>query len=361
MKNFRRICLALVSLLAFGQLVKAQSVTIRGTVSNAEGGRLHNAFVRDPQSKLGIYTDTTGSFTIVVNPASRLYINCAGYNDTTLNIGNRVTFNVVLTRAFGVIAAPIKPRDNNAPGIVQNSFRDQVNLQPSAPPAAANIPVTLIPFKITGVHINSFTDPSFDAQQGAIFPVFTVKEETRGSRYLFAEWAKGFVVNSKDSLIQRNDMMFNYDKMGGGLLLTRDGRSAIEVNREQVKTFTLYGADGVQYNFENVPAISNKRYVEVVEEGTKYKIYKLVNTEFVKSDYATNGITTSGNPYDEYVDKATYYVIGKDGAPLQISLKKKALKEAFKEDTEKLNQFFASNGGDIDDDYLRGLGEYMNK
>jgi len=156
-------------------------------------------------------------------------------------------------------------------------------------------------------------------------------------------------------------MMFNYDKMGGGLLLTRDGRSAIEVNREQVKTFTVYGADGIQHNFENVPAISKNRYVEVVEEGTKYKIYKLVKTEFVKSDYATNGLTTSGNPYDEYVDKPTYYVIGKDGIPLQISLKKKALKEAFKEDTEKLNQFFASNSGDIDDDYLRGLGEFMNK
>jgi hypothetical protein len=355
MKNFGKICLVLISLAAFGQLTKAQSVTIQGTVSNTGGRHLNNVFVRDVQSKTGIYTDTTGSFTIVVNPGSRLYINCAGYNDTTLNIGKRLIFNIVLTRAFGVIAKPIKAREDFAPSIVQNMFRDQLNLEMASIPQGADIPSTGIS---NGGHR---PHPAFDAQQGAIFPVFTVKEETRGSRYLFLEWAKGFVINSKDSLIQRSDMMFNYDKMGGGLLLSRDGRSAIEVNREQVKTFTLYSPDGVQYNFENVPAISKKCYVEVVEEGTKYKIYKLVNTEFVKMDYATNGLTTSGNPYDEYLDKPTYYVIGKDGAPLQIALKRKALKEAFKEDTEKLNQFFASNGGDIDDDYLRGLGEYMNK
>jgi hypothetical protein len=70
---------------------------------------------------------------------------------------------------------------------------------------------------------------------------------------------------------------------------------------------------------------------------------------------------STGNHYDEYADENTYYVVGKTGVPQKITLKKKSLKEAFSADPAKLNQYFSTNDGDIDDNYLKNLGDYMNK
>jgi hypothetical protein len=341
-----------------------QSVAISGKITNPHGHPLHFAFIRENTEKNGVYADTAGNFTLAVNPASKLHINCAGYNDTTLAIGTRTVFSVVLSQAFGVIAKPIAKESTAHNDINQTAFRDQLNQSPDFVPTGANIPASAItsrnPFP-GAVHLTTFTNPQFDAAQGAIFPVFTVKGETKGSRYLMADWAHGVVVNSKDSLIQGEYYFFNYDKIGGGLLLSQNKKAAIEVYREMVKSFTLYDEDGKAFTFENIPAIDKNHYVEVVEEGPKYKIYKKLSTTFVKSEYETNGITSSGNQYDEYVDKATYYLVGKDGIAKQIALKKKALKELFNSDPEKLNQYMASTEGDIDDSYLKGLGDYMNR
>ncbi|HZY37085.1 MAG TPA: carboxypeptidase-like regulatory domain-containing protein, partial [Mucilaginibacter sp.] len=317
--------------LIFGVLfASAQQVTISGTISNAKGHTLHFAFVRESQLNNGVYTDTAGNFTLAVNANSKLHINCAGYNDTTLTIGNRTVFSVALSLAYGVIAKPVSKGTAIHNDIVETTFKDQTNFGPTPISGGEGITPSMQKIGIEPnatysstfsadigmpVRLKTFTDPQVDAAQGAIFPVFTVKEETRGSRYLFTSWAHGIVINSKDSLIQAEYYYFNYDKMGGSLLLSQNQKAAIEVYRDMVKSFTLYSEDGEPFVFENVPEIDKNHYVEVVEKGAKYKIYKRINTTFVKSEYETNGITTSGNQYDEYVDKATYFVIGKEGIP----------------------------------------------
>jgi hypothetical protein len=329
----KKISIILPALLFATQFLAAQTIKISGSIRNQQGNPLHYAFVQDKALKNGVYTDQQGSFELDVTAGAMLRVNCAGYNDTTIAVNNQTSFAIVLSQAPGIIAKPIAGTDSHINNIVENSFRDQVNLN----------------------------GPPLNVTQGTILPSFTVKEETRGSRYFANAWAHGFVVNSRDSLIQRPDFMFNYDKTGGALLLTQDGKSAIEINRDLVKSFTIYGPEGQQYVFENIPAISKNRYVEVVEAGPKYKIYKLISTEFVKSDYSTNGLSSSGNQYDEYVDKGIYYVVGKDGVPHQVALKKKALKLAFNDEPAKLDQFMQANSGDIDDNYLRDLGDYMNR
>jgi hypothetical protein len=100
--------------------------------------------------------------------------------------------------------------------------------------------------------------------------------------------------------------------------------------------------------------------VQVIATGNNYKIYKLTTTKFIASDYHTDGIASTGNDYDEYADESTYYVMGKDGAVQKLSLRKKSLKEVFKDDEAKLTQYMKDNNGDIDDNYLAALGDYMN-
>lgn len=341
---------------------EAQTIAVTGTVKDAKGNPLHYAFVQDKKLKNSTYTDSVGVFSLAVDPASKLLVKCNGFKDTLININNRTNFSIILRLTSGMEFNSTKEElraDNGSNSIAKKDFNDNINLEQTLTPSAGeNVPkmtvpkyeVPLTPYvKILG--------------QGTMFPVFTIKEETRGSRYLFDKWQPGYVINAKDSLIKRPNFMFNYDKMGGGLLLTQDERSAIEVNRDAIKSFTLYNNAQVPIIFENVPEIDRNHYVEVIATGKKYRIYKLVKTKFEKSNYSTDGVVTTGNPYDEYIDEGSYFVI-KDGGgqPQKIALKKKSIKETFAADGSKLNQFMTDHSADdIDDNYLKNLGDYMNQ
>jgi len=350
----------------------AQTINITGTVRTADGDALHFAFVQDKQYKYATYTDSLGNFALAVNPSSKLRVRCGGFRDTLIDINNKTEFSIILkpvvniTAARSNIPAPVDENDD----INIATMRDENMLkEPLVPvtvigdrPLIKNFGTAQLPRlveigdqKVAGV----VGGP--DLAQGAILPQFTHKEATKGSRYLFDTWVHGYVVNNKDSIIQNPGLFFDYDKMGGNLLLTKDKHSAVEVYRERVKSFTLYDHANQAYTFTMVPNIDKTHFVEVIAEGNNYKIYKATQTKFVPSNYSSDGIASSGNRYDEFVDEDTYYVIGKNGIPQKIALKKKALKVVFTDDQVKLNQFFATNDGDIDDNYLHDLGEYMNK
>jgi hypothetical protein len=204
--------------------------------------------------------------------------------------------------------------------------------------------------------------PIVDAAQGAIFPQFNHKEETVGSRYFFNTWVHGYVVNSQDVLVENPAFLLNYDKMKGDLLLTKDKVAAITIYKDRIKSFTLVDALNQQYTFTIVPEIDKTHFVQVIADGKNYKIYKTIFTTFVKSNYSTDGVAATGNNYDEYKDENEYYVFDTKTSELKkITLRKKAIKEVFAADADKLGKFMTDNSGDIDDSYLGGLGDYMNK
>ena len=150
--------------------------------------------------------------------------------------------------------------------------------------------------------------------------------------------------------------------MGGGLLLTKDQHEAIEIYRETIKSFTLFDALNQRYTFTTVPEIDKSHYVQVISSGNNYKIYKLTKTKFEAANYVSDGVASSGNNFDSYVDEGVYYVLDVKTNQLQpLALKKKALKQVFASQADKLNKFMAANSGDIDDAYLVDLGDYMNK
>lgn len=71
---------------------------------------------------------------------------------------------------------------------------------------------------------------------------------------------------------------------------------------------------------------------------------------------------SSGNPYDEYVDEDSYFVLNVQSAQLQkFSLKKKSIKEAFASEAEKLNKFFLESRNEaMNDVFLKSFGDYIN-
>jgi hypothetical protein len=195
----------------------------------------------------------------------------------------------------------------------------------------------------------------------SIVPVFTPVEATQGSQYLFDGWVKGALISTDGAVYNDPSYGFAYDKVAGALLFTKDRKSAIQVDNAKIRSFTLYDKQGEPENFILVPAINPSHYVQVIADGSKYKIYKLTLTHFVKNNYHNDGMASTGNNYDEYVDDYTYFVAINSAAPQKLALKKKALREVFKNDMDKLNKFFDTRSGDINDNYLHELGDLMNK
>jgi len=378
MTGMKKIGLIAFLVAAVTEFASAQTINITGSVKTGDGDALHLAFVQDKQYKYGAYTDSLGNFALAVNPYSKLKVSCRGFKDTLISINNQSAFIVVLEPIVNIVASRsnITPQADDHNDINFAAFSDPLMYDvPSFPDDKPVVSVSR-PFSPAGseqsaakpLHsqrgpsTTNYTSGFYDMAQGAIFPVFIHKEETQGSRYLFNTWVHGYVINSRDSLIQNPSLFFNYDKMGGGLLLTKNKHAAIEVYRENVKSFTLFDALNQPSTFAKVPEIDKTHYVQVIASGNNYKIYKSVTTKFIKSDYHSDGLASTGNNFDLYEDEFTYYILNvKTNQLAKIALKKKALKQAFVADENKANNYFKSNDGDIDDSYLASLGDYMNK
>ena len=215
----------------------------------------------------------------------------------------------------------------------------------------------------TGVGNTTVYGSSINSSGGTFMPVFIHKEETQGSRYLFNDWMKGSVVTKADIVVNSTSYGYNYDKIKGTLLFTQDGQSAVSVEPADLKSFTLIDRDGHEQLFRIVPSIDNKLFVNVVSEGPYYNFYKLTQTKFIKSNYHSDGMTSTGNPYDEYTDDFYYFLENvKTKQISKVSFKRKALRLLLVDQKEKSDRFFSDHRDEaVDQDYVRDLIDFVNK
>ncbi|WP_299289615.1 carboxypeptidase-like regulatory domain-containing protein [uncultured Mucilaginibacter sp.] len=323
--------------LLLSSLTFAQTITVSGTIKNEAGNALPAAMVEVKSTPTVLRVDSAGEFSMGVNPKAKLLVSCPGYEDKQVNVNNNTDLKVVLVAKLGT-----NINNNQAGTGSNNQFANGITQRQGA--------ATSLIYGNSGARI------------GSLLPVFGHTEATRGSRYLFDEWTDGTVLSVKDSVIKNPNYHFNYDKINGILLLSENKTNAIEIDKGQVKAFTLHKDGGRFETFELVPEIDQTHFVEVLSNGKKYKIYKQLNTKFIKNNYRTDGMTSSGNNYDEYVDESTYYVMDVKTQQLRkITLKKKALKEAFAADAVKVNTYLITNTDDINDSYVANLGNYLNQ
>ena len=103
MKRFFQICLSLL-LLAAAVPAMAQSVTVRGTVTDATGEPVIAAGVVESGTTNGVVTDGNGNYTIVVKgPASVLDFSCIGYESQSVTVGRQGVINVTLEEALSFL------------------------------------------------------------------------------------------------------------------------------------------------------------------------------------------------------------------------------------------------------------------
>ena len=296
------------------QIVSAQNNSIRGTVQGESGKLLHYAMVADTKYNNVAFTDSVGDFTIPTHPDSKLLIQFDGYRDTLID-------------ANAVSQSP------------------QVDLKP----------MVSLPVETIGLSVPTAMTPD-----GRV-AVVRRSAYLVGSRYLLDAFVPGYFTYADNKKFYNKHCLFNYEKVSGFVLLTVDRQTVREVNREQIKSFTLYDKTDRQYDFEQVPEIDKIHFVQVLASGSKYKIVKLIRTSFSSSGVAHTAAGDKGQDYDEYSDEAEYYVFNVETKKAQkITLKRRALKDAFPKEADKVNKFLSDTSGSVDDDFLSKLGIVVN-
>ncbi len=193
-------------------------------------------------------------------------------------------------------------------------------------------------------------------------PTVYHKDATVGSPFLISLYVQGLVVNQLDSVINKPDYLYNYDKITGNLLLKRNNQDPIAVNRDQVNMFCLK-LDKGGFIFMRVPLINANEYFQVISKGSKYSCYKLYKNVFVKANQqTTTGYTPDGKNYDEYKDVETYYMLYEAKQEWTIfELTKKSIRKALSDQSQAVELYIKDHrGDDITDSYVAQLLDKLN-
>jgi len=314
------------------QVAKAQTNTVTGNVSDEKGNPISAVFILQGQTTNATFTDSVGNFSIKVNAGGVLKFDAPGYADNITPVDQVNTNSKITLKPLGAAGA--------------------------AGDLKANTSVT----GQQSINAISNSDLTNLANGGTMTGPGHKKGNVHGSQYIFDDFVHGFIVNPSDELVYDPAYRFDYDKIGGILLLSKDNNHITQVGDGQIKSFSLFNSSGQRFTFEKIAAISDKYYVQVLAEGKKYKIAKLTTTTFAKSDYVNNGFSAHGNDYDEFVDAGVYYLLNvQTNQAVKFTLRKKSIKEVFAADADKANKYMSDNSGDIDDAYLSNLGDFMNQ
>lgn len=297
----------------------AQNITITGTVTDAQNKPIPFAFIKDANKNYATYSDPLGNFSLKVDAADRLLVSAINFKDITVKVNNPENTVVAMTRDGGNVITALDP----------DSFKEI----------------------LSGVGMTKNVASGYIAKEA----------ELHGSRYFFDTWVHGYIISNDDSIKQSVNSYYNYNKIDGSVLITNDGKTMNQVDRGLVKSFVLFDNNGQAIKLDNVPAIDPNHFVQVLSEGKNYKIYKSFGTKFYPNDYVSNGMTSTGHNYDEIKDVPEYYVIKEpNGTPQKFSLKYKSIKLAFVADGPKVSKYLSEHDNEIDDDYLKAMGDELN-
>jgi hypothetical protein len=353
----------------FAQAVSAQSIFVSGKVTDLAGKPVGFASVRVKNAVRGVPSDTLGGFRIRVRPGDSLVISAVGFADTTLATSGQSFVAVSLVRKPAALGTAVVSEAGQLQGLPapEEAVREQIIMgafqeyltgaEYSNGAYLVNTANGQVPY---GSKLIVGVGPLNTLNAGAMLPVVTHQEDTRGSRYLLKRFVKGVVVDQDGHVMTDSLNLLNFDKIDGQLMIAQTAGKYLEVDKEKVVAFALRDLDSA-YIFLNVPALSKVNYFLLIATGPRYSVYKSIRTNFVKANYQSNGLIETGNNYDEYVDKQSYFWVDGQGRAGIFELKKKSILEALAGEKAKVGAYFAKHKyDDIDDAFIRNLINYLN-
>jgi hypothetical protein len=375
-----KLLLLLVFLIIMNCKAAAQNTLdhfIKGTVKDEKGKAIPFASVTIKDENGGISTDSLGVFTINAKPNSVLIFGSVGYETAEVNISNKTDIIVLLKRNQQALKeVSVAAKNNN---INSNSTDPTIQQQQTISATVQNYTAASNISTAPTVFSQQQTNPTtgnpeivsrfgYNAGSGKVYtgsalPQFMPKDETKGRQYLYEKWVPGVVFNEKGEQVKNDLYLFNYDKIGKALLFTQDQVSVIELDMNTVSGFTLIYQDEPRVYIKITIADKTDYYQLLTPAKGNYQLYKKTTTKFVKANYVSTGLTSSGNNYDEFVDDNRYYVyFDKDKRYETIDLKKKSIKAVLENEKPKVDTWFLQNGNaDIDERFVKGLIDYLNQ
>lgn len=205
--------------------------------------------------------------------------------------------------------------------------------------------------------ISQISKPFTDINQGSFI----------GKNLLFeGNWVKGRLLTSNNAIVSSDTFLFNFDKIDHRLLITSDFKKMFEIDRREFKAALFYLNDSV-YVFKHIYFINDKDlFQELVNDDSRYSLYKVVHTKLIRETYGMNLISPAGFYLREkYVDMPEYYIFFPNRDYRYIfTLKKGPIERLFglNQDSEKVNNYLKMAGNkEYDENDLIHLILYLNR
>ena len=218
---------------------------------------------------------------------------------------------------------------------------------------AQNVVATQDDFKYLSLHnlnVNTSTITAFSSNN------------VKGSQYLFDQWTPGSVT-TLDNTTFSNNYTFNFDKLNQNLYANsaNQGNLCVLLDKTQIRHFTL--GNQTYYNGKLLdPTGKDVFYQVLVLDTTKFSLYKLNITKFMKADYTDVSKVRSGNVSNEYVDNFTYYISATKGELKKVNLTEHNIRKVLKDQEKKLDAFFNMNpNNEVDESLLVLLVSFLNQ
>ena len=354
------VALSCLANVGFGQLIN-----FSGKVVSASNMAIPLANIKNLSEKNKVFhADSTGNFSFRLGVNSNLVISSVGYKDTTLTVTEDKATNLVITLSPAV-------NQLNAVAVESKRKATQFNQALSRAVAEGNLYFTQENGGMLGSR-NDFSGLAGDEHSHTLIQTYNPgiggrfvpnaslneihhKGDTKGSTYFFDNWVKGIIVDTAYHMINDNSNFYNYNKVTGDLVMTKDFASGLTIDPQIIQFFILSDSLKQNYTFVKAPVVSTNLFPTAVAMSDGYDIFKLTTTKFEKANFVTDGMTSHGNDYDEYTDKITYYLLDVDNNTSKpFVLKKKSLLEAF-DNNPKAVSYLSAHKETIDDKYLSDL------
>jgi hypothetical protein len=186
--------------------------------------------------------------------------------------------------------------------------------------------------------------------------------EVKGKRYVFDTWTPGTVI-SVDGTVYSSKYNFNLDKINQDVYAVADGNynnvfllDKSKINRLNAGKVTFVNSASL------IGSIPGHFYQLLVDDSTKYSLYKLTTTKFIKANPNDIMNARTGNVENEYVDEVKYFISVSKGDLKKINLNENNIRKTLKANSDKIDNYFSANSlKSVDEAFLIDLIQYLNK
>jgi hypothetical protein len=186
--------------------------------------------------------------------------------------------------------------------------------------------------------------------------------EVKGKRYVFDTWTPGTVI-SVDGTVYASKYNFNLDKINQEVYAVVDSNynTVFLLDRSKIRRL-----NAGQVTFVNSASlrgsVPGQFYQALVDDSTKYSLYKLTTTRFVKANPNDIMNVRTGNVENEYIDDVKYFISASNGDLKKINLNESNIRKTLKANSDKVdNYFFANSVRSVDEAFLIDLIQDLNK